>query len=114
VRKLLVPIVLVLAGGLLAVSATSAPSATRVKVGDNYFVRAKGVPTVTVSKGTRVKWYWAGDSLHNVKVTSGPVTFGSSSMTSGTYTKRVRRRGTYTIICTVHGGSDQKMKLVVK
>jgi hypothetical protein len=114
VRKLLVPIVLVLAGGLLAVFAASAPSATRVKVGDNYFVRSSGVPTVTVSKGTRVKWFWAGDSLHNVKVTAGPVRFGSSSMKSGSYTKKVRRRGTYTIVCTVHGADDQKMKLVVK
>jgi plastocyanin len=114
VRKLLVPIVLVLSGALLAVFATSAPSATRVKVGDNYFVRASGVPTVTVSKGTKVKWYWTGSSLHNVKAVSGPARFGSSSMKSGSYAKRVRTRGTYTIICTVHGGSDQKMKLVVK
>jgi plastocyanin len=113
-RKLLVPIVLVLAGGLLAVFATSAPSATRVKVGDNYFVRANGVPTVTVSKGTRVKWYWTGDSLHNVKVTSGPARFGSSSMMRGSYAKTVRKRGTYTIVCTVHGPDDQKMRLVVK
>jgi plastocyanin len=114
VRKLLVLIVLVLAGGLLAVFATSAPSATRVKIGDNYFVRPSGVPTVTVSKGTRVKWYWAGNGLHDVTVVAGPAQFGSSRMTSGSYTKRVRKRGTYTIVCSVHGGSDQKMKLVVK
>jgi plastocyanin len=114
VRKLLVLIVLVLAGGLLAVFATSAPSATRVKIGDNYFVRPSGVPTVTVSKGTRVKWYWAGNDLHDVKVVAGPARFGSSRMRSGSYTKRVRKRGTYTIVCSVHGGSDQKMKLVVK
>jgi hypothetical protein len=113
-RKLLVPIVLFLAGVLPAVFATSAPSATRVKVGDNYFVRPSGVPTVTVSKGTRVKWYWAGDSLHNVKVNSGPARFGSSSMMRGSYAKTVRKRGTYTIVCTVHGATDQKMKLVVE
>jgi plastocyanin len=113
-RKLLVPIVLVLAGGLPAAFATSAPSATRVKVGDNYFVRASGVPTVTVSKGTLVKWYWTGDSLHNVKVASGPARFRSASMKRGSYSKTVRRRGTYTIVCTVHGPDDQKMKLVVK
>jgi plastocyanin len=34
-------------------------------------------------------------------------------MKTGTYTKKMRRSGTYTIICTVHGGKDQKMKLVV-
>ena len=114
-RKLLVVVVaVVLAAGLTAVFAASAPSATRVKVGDNYFVRASGVPTVTVSKGTRVKWVWTGRRLHNVKVVSGPVRFGSRAMTDGSYAKRLRRRGTYTIICTVHGGSDQKMKLVVR
>jgi hypothetical protein len=114
VRKPLVLTLLVLAGGLPAVFAASAPSATRVKVGDNYFVRSSGVPTVTVSKGTRVRWYWAGESRHNVKVASGPARFGSSTMKSGSYTKKVRTRGTYTIVCTVHGADDQKMKLVVK
>jgi plastocyanin len=113
VRKLLVLTVLAAAGGALAVFAASAPSATRVKVGDNYFVRSSGVPTVTVSKGTRVRWVWTGNDLHNVKVKRGPVKFASSSKMSGSYSKRLRRRGTYTIVCTVHGGRDQKMKLIV-
>ena len=77
-------------------------------------MRSSGVPTVTVSKGTRVRWVWTGKSLHNVKVAQGPGSFGSPSMTSGSYAKRMRKRGTYTIICTVHGASDQKMKLVVR
>jgi plastocyanin len=113
-RKLLVLAVLVLAAALPAFFAASAPSATRVKVGDNYFVRPSGVPTVTVSKGTRVKWVWTGKSLHNVTTISGPAQFHSSSMKSGSYGKRLRKRGTYTIICTVHGAKDQKMRLVVK
>ena len=71
-RKLLVLFALVLAGGLMAVFSASAPSATRVKIGDNYFVRPSGVPTVTVSKGTRVRWVWTGRRLHNVKAVSGP------------------------------------------
>jgi hypothetical protein len=111
VRKLLV--LTVLAGGLLAVFSTSAPSATRVKVGDNYFVRASGVPTVTVAKGTRVRWVFKGDNLHNVKSTAGPAEIESPSMSSGSWSKKMRKRGTYTIICTVHGGKDQKMKLIV-
>jgi len=114
VRKLLVFSVLAAACGLMAVFATSAPSATRVKVGDNFFVRPEGVPKVTVSKGTRVRWDWTGSSLHNVKAVAGPARFGSTSMTKGSYTKKLRKRGTYTIICTVHGASVQKMKLVVK
>ncbi len=113
-RKLLVLIALAVTAVVSAALATSAPSATRVNVGDDYFVRPSGVPTVTVSKGTKVKWVWTGRDLHNVKVKSGPASFSSPSKTSGTYTKRMRRRGTYTIICTVHGGRDQKMKLVVR
>ena len=112
-RKLLVLAVLVASGGL-AVFSAAAPSATRVKVGDNFFVRSSGVPTVTVSKGERVKWVWRGRAPHNVKAVAGPARFGSSTMTDGSYTKKLRKRGTYTIICSVHGGDVQKMKLVVK
>jgi len=114
VRKLLIASVLVAAAGLTAAFSAGATSAVRVKVGDNYFVKRSGVPTVTVSKGAKVTWRWTGHSLHNVHVTKGPVKFASSSKTSGTFSKRLRKRGTYTIICTIHGGSDQKMKLVVR
>jgi plastocyanin len=104
-----------LVAGLLVVAVTPALAATtKVKVGDNYFVRASGVPTVTVSKGTKVSWVWKGSSSHNVKVTKGPAKFGSSTMRSGTFSKKVTKAGTYTIVCTVHGASDQSMKLVVR
>ena len=49
----------------------------------------------------------------NVKVTKGPVKFGSDPQSGGAYTKKLKKKGTYTIICTIHGGGDQKMKLVV-
>ena len=111
-RKLL--LVPAIATAALAVGVPAANSARDVKIGDNYFVRASGVPTVTVSKGTTVRWVWRGKSLHNVKVAKGPARFGSSSKKTGTYSHKMTRKGTYTIICTIHGGSDQKMKLVVK
>ena len=111
-RKLLV---LVVVAGLLGPAVTPAVAATkRVKVGDNYFVRDGGVPTVTVSKGTKVRWVWKGKSLHNVKVTKGPAKFGSPSKTSGSFSKKVAKAGTYTLVCTVHGARDQSMKLVVR
>ena len=113
-RKLLFLALLAAAAGLPAVFAASAPSATKVNIGDNYFVRPSGVPTVTVSEGTRVRWVWTGESLHNVKVKRGPAKFESPSKTGGRWSKVVRETGTYTIICTVHGGKDQKMKLVVE
>ena len=110
-RKLLVVFVLVLAGGLMAVFTESAPSATRVKVGDNYFVRRSGVPTVTVSKGTTVRFNFSGaDSPHTVTRISGP----SFRSCSSTCSRTPRTRGTYRLYCTFHGKSDQSMKLVVK
>jgi len=109
-RKLLVPAVV---AGLLGPAAAPALAAS-VTVGDNYFVRDGGVPTVKVNKGAKVTWVWRGKSLHNVKVKKGPAKFGSASQTKGTFSKRLKKKGTYTIICTVHGASDQSMKLVVR
>jgi|SRR5215211_4921127 len=110
-RKL---IVVVLAAAVLAALAATALAATRyVKVGDNYYVRSSGVPTVTVSKGTTVVWRFRGDNPHTVSVKRGPARFSSSVKSSGSYRKRVTRRGTYSIYCKIHG-SDQRMRLVVK
>jgi plastocyanin len=110
-RKLLVPVLVI---ALAGASAAPALAAKKITVGDNYFVRASGVPTVTVAKNTRVKWIWRGKSLHNVKVAAGPVMFGSTSKRSGRYTKKVTRAGRYTIVCTIHGADDQSMKLIVE
>jgi plastocyanin len=112
-RKLLVPVAAT-AAAAAAVLAPPALGATNVKVGDNYFVRPSGVPTVTVVKDTVVTWVWKGRALHNVKVFRGPVRFGSSSKKSGKYRKKLTKRGTYTLYCSVHGADDQSMKLVVK
>jgi plastocyanin len=111
-RKL---IVLVLALTTLAAVAATALGATKsVKVGDDYYVRARGVPTVTVSKGTTVRWRFATSTGHTVTVLRGPTKFNSGLRRSGSYRKKMRKRGTYTIYCTVHGFRDQRMKLVVK
>ena len=109
-RKLLAAL---LVAALSAVLVTQALAATRtVKVGDDYFVRKGSVPTVTVTKGTKVTWRFAGKDMHNVAVTKGPVKFRSSFKSSGTYSKTVRTAGTYTIVCTIHQ-PDMKMKLRV-
>jgi plastocyanin len=109
-RKLLVATLIAAASAVLA---TQALAATRsVKIGDDYFVRKGSVPTVTVKKGTKVTWRWTGKDLHNLAVTKGPVKFRSSFKSSGTYSKRVTRTGTYTIVCTIHQ-PDMKMKLRV-
>ena len=109
-RKLLVALLVAAASAVLAVPALAATRS--VKVADDYFVRKGSVPTVTVSKGTKVTWRWSGRDLHNVAVTRGPVRFRSSFKDSGTYSKTVRTAGTYTIVCTIHQ-PDMTMKLRV-
>ena len=107
-----------LAAAACACAALAAPASTAttrtVKVGDNYFVRDGSAPTVTVTRNTRVRWTWVGDSVHNVVVSKGPVKFRSKRMTSGTYARTMTRRGTYKIFCEFHGAGDQSMTLRVK
>jgi plastocyanin len=97
---------------LLAV-APAAAATRNVKVGDDYFVRPGSPPTVTVAKGTTVKWNWRGNRQHNVTVQSGPRHFQSALKRSGSFKRKMKVRGTYRIICTIHA-PDMRMKLVVK
>jgi plastocyanin len=111
-RKL---IVMALVVGCLGVLASVAMAATKsVKVGDNYYVRPSGVPKITVKKGTKVKWRFGTGTPHTVTVKSGPAKFNSGLRSSGTYSRTLKKRGTYVIYCTIHGFRDQRMKLVVK
>jgi plastocyanin len=108
-RKL--PLVLILAP---LVAAAPAAAATRnVKIGDDYFVRPGSVPSVTVSKGATVRWNWRGSRQHNVVVRSGPVSFQSALKRSGSFRRKMRRRGTYKIVCSIHA-PDMAMTLKVK
>ena len=82
-----------------------------VKIGDNYFVRPANNATVTISKGSSLKFLWRGHAPHNVKKASGPgAAFHSPVRTSGSYTHKFTRGGTYKLVCTIHAN----MKLVVK
>jgi plastocyanin len=101
-RKLLVVCMLaVLFAALLAV-APAFSARKSVRVDDNFFVKPGTTPTVRASRGGTVEWEWEGRNRHNVTVTRGPVSFHSPTMRSGTYSKKLRRAGTYKIICTIH------------
>ena len=95
------------AAALLAAAAVPALAATRtVSVDDNVFR-----PTsLTVRTGDTVRWRWVGKAPHNVVVVKGPVRFRSSIQRSGSYSKRITRRGTYSIVCTIH----PKMKMTLR
>lgn len=106
--------IIILALALAACAAFAIPAlaaTTSVKVGDNYFVKNHGTPTVTVKRGTTVKWQWAGHAPHNVTVTKGPRTFRSTTQTKGTFSEKLTKPGTYTIICTIH---QPNMKMILK
>jgi plastocyanin len=108
-RKLLIlPILLV---AVLLVGVGPAAAKTRgIKIGDDYFVRASSVATITVKKGTTAKWRWTGNDFHNV-VASGPARFQSTVKKSGTYKHKMNKKGTYTIVCTIHAGMRMKLKV---
>ena len=112
-RKLLA---LGLLAGLLGTLLVAGPALSKTKsleVDDDYFVRAGAPPTVTVAKGDKVKWEWEGSNPHDVTVTKGPVKFHSKTKTSGTFSKRMRKVGTYKIVCTIHKAQGMRMTLKV-
>jgi plastocyanin len=106
------PLVLGLAAVPLCAIAAALPAAAsgpdagasatkRVTVGDDFF-RPR---SVAIDRGDTVRWRWTGRNPHNVTVTRGPSRFKSSTRRSGSYSKRLRRRGTYRYICTIHSAS---------
>jgi plastocyanin len=103
-------IAVVLAASLAVAALQVLPSfaATRsVTVGDNFFKPA----TLTVAKGTTVRWVWKGSSLHNVTRSRGPAFKRCGNRTSGSCSRTLRRAGTYRLLCTIHGF---RMKVVVR
>jgi plastocyanin len=100
---------------VIAALAVPARAVTRsVKVDDNYYVRAGGVPAVTVKRNDTVSWNFVGRSAHTVTVARGPAKFRSRPMTSQSYRKTMTKAGTYRIFCSIHGPRDMSMVLKVK
>lgn len=104
------PLALILA---LVVAAPAAAKPREITVGDDFFVRKGNPPTVKVARGRVVKWVWTGTRQHNVVVQSGPVDFQSDLKRSGSFKRKMRRAGTYKIICSIHA-PDMAMTLRVR
>ena len=96
----------VLASILAAVPAVAATTRS-VRVDDNVFRPS----TMSANRGDTIRFRFVGDRMHNVVVTSGPSRFRSSTMDSGTYRRRVTRRGTYRIVCTLHSGMRMTLRV---
>jgi plastocyanin len=93
----------VAAVAVLAALPGSAGAATNVTIDDFAF----DPPSLSVKKGTKVTWRFADSAAHNVTVKSGPAKFASPDKRSGTYSRKLRKAGTYKIVCTLHGGMRQ-------
>jgi plastocyanin len=63
---------------------------------------AYGAPRVSLSRGTRFRWTFAGPSRHDVTVASGPVGFASPSRSHGSFSFRFTRPGVYKLFCSLH------------
>jgi plastocyanin len=102
------------AGVLAAVGVPIALAGTKsVTVGDDYYVRKGGTPTVTINHGSSIKWVWRGKRAHNVYQLSGPkgTHFHSPTKVKGTFTRKFGKAGNYVIVCTVHPGMEMKIKV---
>jgi plastocyanin len=101
------PVALALTLAAVAAVPASGAATKSIAVKDDFF----SPKATTVSKGTTVVWRWRGESPHNVVVTSGPVKFKSVVQRSGTFRKRVTRRGTYKYVCTIHAGMTGTLRV---
>ncbi|HEX4345065.1 MAG TPA: plastocyanin/azurin family copper-binding protein [Solirubrobacteraceae bacterium] len=96
------------AATISAVLAVSAFGATKtIALKDDQFAPK----TVTVTKGSTVRWVWKGKAPHNVTVVSGPVKFSSKTQTKGSFSKMLMKKGVYKIVCTIHPGMNLTLKV---
>jgi plastocyanin len=110
-RKLLVVAVLAALPASLLAAGPALSARKTVEVDDNYFVRPGSPPRVKARRGDTVVWVWEGRNPHNVTVRRGPVKFNSPTKRSGRYRKRMSRRGTYRIVCTIHAGMRMTLRV---
>ena len=109
-RKLLALISITALAAAFAVPALGATSVKKVKVGPLF---SFGPKKLTIKRGTKVKFNWTGSLLHNVTVKKGPAKFHSKTQTRGSYSHRFTKKGTYTLVCTIHQAAGMKMTIKV-
>lgn len=114
VRRPLLAAALAALVALLAVPVADAKNRF-VRVGDDFF----GPARVTVKPDTTIVWRWyAGNRhTHDVRLVRAPKRvkrFHSDFATSDfSYRRKLTRRGTYRLLCTIHSG-QMKQTIVVR
>jgi plastocyanin len=92
------------------VAARGEPEAT-ITVGNNFL----SPPKKTISRGTKLKFRWAGGVRHHIVKTEGP---GGAIHEPATSRKGINlahtfnKRGTYRFVCTIHP-TEMHLKLTV-
>ena len=109
-------VTVLLVAGVALLSAAPAPAATRtVRVYDNFFTPE----TMNIRSGTTVVWRWpsfeeAGD-VHDVKLARGPERVkrfhSEAASTDYSFRRRLKIRGTYRIVCTLHEDMRQTIRV---
>jgi plastocyanin len=94
--------------GVAAAVAVPAYAATKTITVDDDVFKPK---SATVSKGTTVKFRWVGDSPHNVVRVSGPSFQQISNRRSGTVSRKLKKAGTYKLVCSIHPGMNLTLRV---
>jgi plastocyanin len=93
----------------LAATAVPALAATKTVAVKNF---AFSPSSLSVKAGTTVTWKVGGDrAAHNVTVVSGPTKFHSKTAMTFSYSKKLTKKGTYRLVCTIHAGMKQTIKV---
>jgi plastocyanin len=111
-RAIPVAVAIAVAAGVAALpsaGATSKPKPRQVSIKDDFF----GPKSIKIRKGTKVVWTWRGSERHNIAVANGPSTFRAGTRKTGTYKHTFKKKGTYSIVCTIHA-PDMHMTIKVK
>jgi len=111
-RRTLVPIALAAFVLALALApAGAAPRPKTVRVADTFFAP----DSLTIRKGTLVRFNWVGVMSHDVTKSSGPGRFFQSGPPQAgegvLYKRRFSKPGKYRLICTVHKGMDMNLRV---
>jgi plastocyanin len=98
-----------LAAGVAALPSGAATVTKNVAVKDDFFSPKK----LTIAKGSKVIWTWKGKEAHNISVANGPSFFRAGKRKTGTFKHTFKKKGTYSIVCTIHA-PDMHMTIKVK
>ncbi|MGI8729081.1 MAG: hypothetical protein ACR2LK_03685 [Solirubrobacteraceae bacterium] len=88
------------------------PQTSVVSVFDNAFHRGQDRPTVRLATGGVLTWRFRSRQSHQVTSLTGPQRVIVAPRTSGTYSVRINKPGTYKFVCTIHA-PGMKMTAVV-